>query len=453
MSKIDFSKLKNNLSNPDILITDLTEYEQYFHDATEDSGQPLAVLFANCDSDIVELIKFCHIEKLSLIPRGAGTGLSGGCVPSQGSIVLSTERMLKIEIDKIKNIAFCGPGIITKDLQDEASKAGLAYPPDPASYEESTLGGNVAENAGGLRCKRFGVTKDYVIGLKGILSDGQEFSTGIYNDNYGFNIGDIFIASEGTLCVITEIAVRLIQATKPGNTLLAAFNSPKDGAKAVSQIVMSGIIPTVLEYLDGDAAACSNEYEKSDFLDNAEAILLIETSDKDIPDQTEKIKAICNINNSRYLRIEEDVKKAEVLWKVRRNISHAMKALAKIRVSEDVAVPISKFPEIVDYVRQLNEESKIRINCYGHAGDGNLHVNLMGMKGTDSERKTIEKHIEQVMKKTIKLGGTISGEHGVGLAKKKYIGLEFDKSTILYMLKFKEIFDPANIFNPGKIFP
>jgi len=452
MNKINFSKIQKRISNPDILVTDLSEYEKYFHDATEESGTPIAILFAESDNDIIEAIIFCNEMSLSIVPRGAGTGLSGGCVPSQGSIVLSTERMQRLEINPERKIAFCGPGIITKTLQDKANELGLAYPPDPASYEESTLGGNVAENAGGLRCKRFGVTKDYVIGLKGILADGKRFSTGIYSERNGFNIGDIFIASEGTLCVITEIAVRLIQATKPGNTLLAAFDSPKDGAKAVSQIVRSGIIPSVLEYIDGDAASCANEYEKSESLDNAEAILLIETSDFDISNQTEKIRDICQNNQSKYLRIEEDIQKAESLWKVRRNISKAMKALAKIRISEDIAVPISKFPDIIDYVRYLNERSTIRINCYGHAGDGNLHVNLMGMKGTDAERETIEKLVEKVMIKTIQLGGTISGEHGIGLAKRKYINLEFDKSTIKTMLKYKEIFDPSSIFNPGKIF-
>lgn len=453
MSKVDFLKLQNKLSNPELLITNFTKYEQYFHDATEDSSVPEAILFAECDNDIIEIIKFCKKQKISIVPRGAGTGLSGGCVPSINSIVLSTERMQKLRIDTDKDIAYCGPGVITKVLQDKANKVGLAYPPDPASYEESTLGGNVAENAGGLRCKRFGVTKDYVIELKGILADGKKFSTGIYNGNSGFNIGDIFIASEGTLCVITEIAVRLIDTTSPGNTLLIAFNSPKDGANAVSQIIMSGIIPNVLEYIDGDAIACSNEYEKSNFLDNAETILLIETSDIDIKDQTEKIKIICQNNNSKFMRIEKDNQKAESLWIVRRNISNAMKALAKIRVSEDVAVPISKFPDIIDYVRKLNERSSIRINCYGHAGDGNLHVNLMGMNGTDTELEAIEKHVEQIMKMTIQLGGTISGEHGIGLAKRKYINLEFDKSTISYMLKLKEIFDPYNVLNPGKIFP
>ena len=453
MSNINFLSLKNKLNIPNSLVTDLSQYQSYFHDATEDSGIPEAILFSENDGDIIETLKFCLEQKLSVIPRGAGTGLSGGCVPTQRSIVLSTEKMQKLEIDQKNRIALCGPGVITKNLQDKASEVGLAYPPDPASYEESTLGGNVAENAGGLRCKRFGVTKDYVIGLRGILADGNDFSTGIYNKDNGFNMGDVFIASEGTLCIITEIAVRLIDAVLSGNTLLAAFDSPKDGARAVSQIVMSGIIPTVLEYIDGDAAACVNEYEKTDFLDNAKAILLIETSNSDISGQTALIRRICNNNNSKYLRIEEDSQKAESLWKVRRNISKAMKALGKIRVSEDVAVPISKFPEIVDFVRELNAISSIRINCYGHAGDGNLHVNMMGMNGTETEGEEIEKNVEQVMIRTIQLGGTISGEHGIGLAKRRFIGLEFDKSTILYMLKFKEIFDPVNILNPGKIFP
>jgi len=452
MHEPDFQQLQLRLSRPDILVTDLADYEAYCHDATDDTGCPGAIVFAESEHDVVECVRFCASQGLSLVPRGAGTGLSGGCVPSDGSLVLSTERMVRLEIDRERRVAVCGPGVITKTLQDEAARLGLAYPPDPASYDQSTLGGNVAENAGGLRCKRFGVTKDYVIGLRAVTSDGRPLQTGSYTGNRGFNLTDLLLGSEGTLAIITEIMVRLIPAVGRGHTLLVALNSAEQAAQTVADITGAGIIPTVLEYVDGDASAAANAYRRSEGIDRAAAVLLIETTEHDPVAQTETIRAICARNQASYVRVETDQEKAETLWDVRRNVSTALKEMAAVRISEDVAVPNSKFPALVAFVSQLNAESPLRINSYGHAGDGNLHVNFISMTGSEEDRRETEMQIARLMRRTLELGGTLSGEHGIGLAKKRYLDLEFDPVTLRLMQDVKSVFDATGLLNPGKIF-
>lgn len=444
----DLSQLKNIL-NPEKVITDMTDYDDYCHDATPEYNIPIAIVFAEDENDIKETVKFCNKNSVPIVVRGAGTGLSGGCVPSDGSIILSLEKMIGLKIDSKNKIAFAQPGVITKTIMDGAEKYNLSYPPDPASYDESTIGGNIAENAGGLRCKRYGVTRDYVLGLKGITAVGEIIETGIYNSNKGFQFSDLITGSEGTLLIIYEIALKLIDRINEDNmTILVAFDKPKDAAQAVTEINLSGINTNIMEFLDGDAADCSNRYEKNEGLDNIAAILLLEINQID----TDRISLICSKNNCSYFKKESEPSRTDTLWKIRRNLSKAVKEMAKVRISEDVAVPNSKFPVLVDFVAQMNKNSDLRINSFGHAGDGNLHVNFLGMTGEQKELDEIERHIEVLLKKTIELGGTLTGEHGIGLAKKKYMNLEFDKSTIRYMLKLKSIFDPNNLLNPDKIF-
>ncbi len=452
-SLTDFSSLGRALSNPSRLVTEVADYQDYYHDATPESGEPEAILFAESETDILEAVRFCTTHRIPIVPRGAGTGLSGGAVPVTPSLVLSTERMNHLRIDPRNSIAYCGPGVITKHLLDAAAEYGLTYPPDPASYEESTLGGNVAENAGGLRCKRFGVTRDYVIGLKAVTIDGRLISTGVYVSESGFGFGDILVGSEGTLAIITEIAVRLIPIPTPGTTILVAFDSPKNAAQTVTDITRAGIIPTVLEYIDGDAAACSNQYEPAEGLDKAAAILLIETPGEQKESIAAQIGEICEANVCSYIRAESDPARAELMWKVRRNISKAVKSMAKIRISEDVAVPNSQFPVLIEFVGRLNANSPLRINSYGHAGDGNLHVNFMAMAGGKSEQRLIDELVPVLLRKAIDLGGTLSGEHGIGLAKQKYLDFEFDRPTLAAMESFKTTFDSSGLLNPQKIFP
>ncbi len=434
------------------LITDLTEYQQYLTDATGEDGQAIALFFPSNEEDIKTVLSRCCQLEMPIVPRGAGTGLSGGCIPHNNALVLSTERMTRLTVDPDRQIAYCGPGVITKQLQDEVTKHRLAYPPDPASYEESTLGGNVAENAGGLRCVRFGVTRDYIIGLKAVTINGLSFSTGIYNNNESFNLGDLIIGSEGTLAVITEIAVRLIPAVTTGTLMMITFDLAQKAAQTVTDITRAGIVPSVLEYLDGDAAACSNEYEQSDMLEDSAAILIIET-DSAKSDRQTKVENICRKNGAVAIHSESDQHQADSIWKVRRNISKAVSAMTNLRISEDVAVPNSKLPELVAYVDRLNTTSPLRINCFGHAGDGNLHINFLAVHGTKEEEKAMDIQIPEILNKALALGGTLSGEHGIGSAKRKYIDKEFDQPTLHLMTKIKDIFDPEKRLNPNKIFP
>ncbi|UCD63954.1 MAG: FAD-binding protein [Candidatus Zixiibacteriota bacterium] len=446
-------ELSARLSRPELLVTDFSDYEAYLHDATNDRGKPGALVFAETEGDVAAAVDFCRAHSLALVPRGAGTGLSGGCVPAEGSLVLSTERMRRLTIDRESRTALCGPGVITKELLDKAAEFGLTYPPDPASYDESTLGGNVAENAGGLRCLRFGVTRDYVIGLRGVTVSGERMATGVLSKSKGFNLGDVLIGSEGTLLIITEIAVRLIPTPRVGDTILAAFGDPVDAARTVRDITRSGMVPTVLEYLDGDAAECSNKYEKTEGVERAAAILLVETPAENRQALTAAVRSFCRKNSCSHLRVESDENRVEQLWRIRRNLSNAVKEMATVRVSEDVAVPISKFPVLIDFVAEMNRTSPLRINAFGHAGDGNLHVNFLSMTGEDKDYQIMEQDIARLLKRTVELGGTLSGEHGVGLAKRRYLPLEFDGPTLDGMKRIKFIFDPQNLLNPGKIFP
>ncbi len=427
--------------------------DEYLRDATEERGEPSALVMAATEADVRAAVRFAGEHNLTIVPRGAGTGLSGGCVPTPGCLLLSTERIDNIDIDTNSRTAVCGPGASTNDLLTIAGQLGLTYPPDPASYEESTLGGNVAENAGGLRCKRFGVTRDYVVGLRAVTIDNQIINTGMLAESdIGFNLADLLIGSEGTLAVITEIALRLTPQITRGTTMLVTFDKPKDAASAVTALNTSGITLTVMEFLDGDAAACSNEYEKTEGLDKAAAMLLLETVAETAERDVERIREICKANHCSYLRVAEDEAEVDSLWRVRRNLSKACKALSKVRISEDVAVPNSRFPELVSFVAELNGASPLRINSYGHAGDGNLHVNFMSHTGSDDDHERMEREIETVLKKAIELGGTLSGEHGIGTAKRRFLHLEFDPSTLAAMKAVKEVFDPSGQLNPDKIF-
>lgn len=452
MSNVQFRELSAVLNDKSALQTDFTQFPKYLKDATEMTGESEALVFAETEEDVIKTINFARKNGLSIVPRGAGTGLSGGCVPNKGSLVLSTERINHLKIDSSKKTATVGPGVITKQIQEEAAKFGLSYPPDPASIAESTIGGNVAEGAGGLRCKRFGVTKDYVLGIKGVAAQGEIVRTGCYSNESGFNLNDLFGASEGTLVIITEITLRLIEIVPSGDTFLVAFDHPRHAAQTVSDITGAGIIPNVMEYLDGDAAECSNKYEKTEGLDKVAAILLIESTKESGQKQVEQIKSFCQRNQCSFSRHESDPKRAEQLWKIRRNLSKAAKQMSRIRISEDVAVPISKFPELIEFVSYMNTTSQLRINSFGHAGDGNLHVNFLSDDDSKSGRELIEREIERLLHKTVELGGTLTGEHGIGLAKRRYLSLEFDRTTINYMHRLKQVFDPENLLNPGKIF-
>ena len=448
-----FSELRKRLEAPESLIEEFTGLSDYFHDATQHSAEPAALLIAESVEDVLETVRFCREHAIPITTRGAGTGLSGGCVASPGALLLSTERLDAIDIDPTGRIAVCGPGVITKDLQDLAATFDLTYPPDPASYTESTLGGNVAEGAGGLRCRKFGVTKDYVIGLELVTANAELIRTGWFSGKRGLNIGDLIIASEGTLAIITSIALRLTTIPPRGVTILAGFGTMPDAAQTVSDITAAGITPAVLEFVDGDAIACVNSYTGTGALDRVAALLLIETGGERATSEQAAIESICRKNHVGHLRTEPDPVKAEALWTVRRTVSTAVRSISRYAVSEDVVVPVSQFPALVRFVAEENAASPLRINSFGHAGDGNLHVYYISADGSEQDLILIDKGIERLLRKTVELGGTITGEHGIGLAKRQFLALEFDAPTLAAMRMFKDIFDPHHLLNPDKLFP
>ncbi len=433
------------------LILDVDRLPGYFHDVSEINARPDAIFFAETEPEVIAIINLCRKSKIPIVFRGAGTGYTGGAVPSPSCLVLSLEKLRKLKIEPEKYQAFCGPGLITKELMDKAAEFSLFYPPDPASYDESTLGGNVAENAGGLHCKKYGVTKDYIIGLRAVTIEGELLKTGVYSDRDLLDITGIIIGSEGLLAAVTEIAVRLIDVPKTGATILAAFGSPENAARTVSQVTDEGIVPSVMEYMDGDAVQASNRYEHSLEIDQAGAILLFETSGENADKQSKRIYEICREHNAGHLKKEDNPAAAENLWKIRRNLSKAVKASAREKIAEDVCVPPSKLPELVAFVAQLNQEYPIRVNSYGHAGDGNLHVNFL-IENVPVDSALIDEGVKRLFEKTLELGGTLTGEHGIGLTKKRFLHLEFDSPTLRCMKRIKNVFDPAHLLNPGKMF-
>ena len=447
---LNFDGLRDKFGDRLVLETD--SFTEYFRDASEITVKAPAIIFPDTEEEVIQINKYCRESNIPIVFRGSGTGYTGGAVPVPDCLILSLEHLKKLEVDPAGKRAFCGPGIITINVMKAAEKHNLFYPPDPASYDESTLGGNVAECAGGLHCKKYGVTKDYIIGLRAVTIDGALIKTGIYSESDLFDLSGIIIGSEGLLAAITEIAVRLIDLPPFGPTILAAFGRSNDAARFVADITLRGIVPSVMEYMDGDSVRCSNSYEKSIEIEDAAAILLIETSGRNCGREADEIENICRQYDAIYLKREDDRDRAEHLWKIRRNLSKAVKESARHKISEDVCVPPSKLPELVDFVARLNEESPVRINSYGHAGDGNLHVNFLAASDENDELALIDRDIKRLFEKTLCLGGTLTGEHGIGLTKKDFLHLEFNSATIDHMLKVKQVFDHDFLLNPGKMF-
>jgi len=362
-----------------------------------------------------------------------------------------------LSVNKEKMYAVVEPGVVTQNFFDEMEKFGLFYPPDPSSLKTSTLGGNVAECAGGLRGRKYGVTKNYVLGLEFVLYNGDIIRTGVLSQNgdSGYDLDGILIGSEGTLALITKIALRLLKRPAYEETILAGFNQMEDAAKVVAEITASGITPSILEFIDGDTLACVLEFIQTDRVEKAAAVLLIETDGEkeQAHKEAEEIIKICQKNNAKSLRFADTQEEKDNLWKIRRSVSASLLRIAPTKVNEDVCVPPSQLPELVRGIKKLSKDYNVQINTFGHAGDGNLHVNFMTDSRDKEKMHRVEQGVEKLFDLTLRLGGTLSGEHGIGTTKAKFMEKEVGKSGIEFMKKVKQAFDPDGIINPGKIFP
>jgi len=429
----------------------------YGFDASGLDAAPSAVVWPRSVDDVVKILGFAYANDIPVIPRGAGSGMTGGSVPSKGAVVLSLERMNKIlDIDKENMSVLVEPGVINGKLQRELERQKLFYPPDPASMNFCTIGGNVAENSGGPRAIKYGVTRDYVMGIEAVLPDGRIINTGVKTAKgvVGYDLTRLIVGSEGTLAVVTKVRLRVLPLPEDVITLLALFNDTGKAGEAVRLILAQRIIPRTLEFLDSGAINAVENYKPTGIPKDAEALLLIELDGhpQTITKEAEKISELIGRLQGEVTMAEDETAR-EKIWEARRAVSPALYHLKPGKINEDIVVPRSRIPEMLNILKRLSEETGITIVNFGHAGDGNIHVNIMIDKKNKEEFEKAQDLVKEIFRATLELGGTISGEHGVGLTKSAYISMEIPPSELDLMKKIKAVFDPKNILNPGKIFP
>lgn len=443
----------------DIGVEHSTEPEDlicYGFDASGLEEAPGAVVWPKDSGEASKTVRYAREKKLSVTPRGAGTGMTGGAVPSGGAIVLSTERMNRIvEVDEENLSVLVEPGVINGALQAELEKRGLFYPPDPASMNFCTLGGNVAENAGGPRAVKYGVTRDYVMGLEAVLPDGSVIETGVRTRKgvVGYDLTGLLVGSEGTLAVLTKIRLRCLPLPEEVLTLVALFADLEASGRAVSGITRAGIVPRTLEFMDSEAISAVEKFKPCGLPKGIEALLLIEFDGrKEAVRKEAEIAADVCLGIGASVQTASGEAERNRLWEARRAVSPALFHISPAKMGEDIVVPGSRIPEMLVALRRLSVESGIKIVNFGHAGDGNIHVNIMADRKNKEELLRAEALIGKIFEKVLELGGTLSGEHGVGLTKSAYIGMEIRKRELETMKGIKRLFDPEGILNPGKIF-
>ncbi len=430
----------------------------YSFDATPIFQQlPEAIVFPTDEEQISKILILANEEKFNVVPRGAGTGLSGGAVPVENCVVVVMTRWNRIlEIDTNNLTASVQPGVVTAQLQKEIEKFGLFYPPDPGSMNVCTLGGNVANNAGGLRGLKYGVTKNYVLGTEMILPNGDLLKTGGKNmkDVAGYNLKDFIIGSEGTLGIITKILLKIIPLPSKTITMLAYFDKLNDSAKSVSDIISAHIVPSMMEFLDNTTINCVEDYTHIGLPRNSEAILLIEVDGKgsSVDEDSETIKNILKKNNASFVKTAANEIEALTLKTARRSAFSALARRRPTTILEDATVPRSELPVMIEKVNEAARKFNLTFGNFGHAGDGNLHPTCLTDERDQNEINKAHKAFEFIFNEAIKLGGTITGEHGTGLAKKQFLEQVAGIPGIEMMKKIKSIIDENNILNPGKIF-
>ncbi len=441
------------------VLTEEADLIAYSIDGTWIERRPLVVVLPASAEEVSKILLLANRELLVVAPRGSASGLSGGSVPLGGGIALSMTRMNRIlEIDRANLVVVVEPGVITATLQTEVEKAGLFYPPDPSSLNISAIGGNVAENAGGARCLKYGVTADYVMGLQVVLPTGEIIRTGgrMVKNVTGYNLRQLFTGAEGTLGVITEVTLKLLPLPKYRLTALATFERLDDAIHTVTAVMDSGVLPASIELMDQITVQCVEDLLHIGLPTDAEALLLFAFDgnyEQVVYSELEAVSLLCSSNGARSVQTARTIQESDRLWQARRSISPALARRKPNKLGEDISVPRSAVPEIIRQVRAIATKYDLLIPVFGHAGDGNLHPNILCNRRDPIEMQRVRAAAAEIFAAAIACGGTLSGEHGIGLLKKEFMEQDLGHNTIEAMKKIKLALDPNNILNPGKIFP
>jgi glycolate oxidase len=448
---VDLVETLRSIAGAEHVLTGLGA-DEYGHDATfMEHGLLCVVRPANTD-EVSRVVRACAERSTPIVARGAGTSLVGGPVPLEGGVVVSLERLKKLEIDAANTVAVAGPGVITADLDRAAGEHGLMYPPDPASIEISSIGGNVACNSGGMRCVKYGVTADYVTGLTVVLADGNVLELGgkLRKRSSGYRLVQLFVGSEGTLGIVTEIVVKLIPLPRCRATAMVGFRTIEDAGAAVARALGAGHFPTAIELLDRASLELVEDKLPPGFAPELEAVLIVEMDGSDEEFVQLELMRMVEVLDGVDNRIAQSSLERDRLWDARRSFGKVLMSMPKNFFAEDVAVPISAIPEMVRRVHALAVRTGLRIATVGHAGDGNLHPTFLF---TDDQRPMISAAAAQIFRDALELGGSISAEHGLGALKRDYAAVEHGTLALGLMRQIKQAFDPKGLLNPRKVFP
>ena len=430
----------------------------YSYDATRTRFEPEAVVFPRNEADVSAILKYCNEHQIVITPRGAGSGFTGGALPAQGGITLGMEKHMNkiLEIDMENMVAVVQPGVINMDLQKAVEQVGLFYPPDPASEEYSTIGGNVSENAGGMRAAKYGITKDYVMALRAVRANGDIIRAGkrTIKDVAGYNIAGILIASEGTLAVITEITVKLIPKPKFTKAYMGIFPSVDNAMNAVFKSLAAGANPVAMEFMDDLVVQALKEKLGVKLPEDAGALLIGDVDGNVIEEvefQLETLERSFKENGAQDFIVAHNAEERNKLWYARRNASPSITIFGSKKLNEDISVPRSMLPEALERIYAIGDKYGFKVPCFGHAGDGNIHVNVM-VDGSD-EQQLHDGHqaIEEIFELVVEMGGTLSGEHGIGTSKAPFMNIAFNELELDLFKSIKQAFDPNNILTPGKM--
>lgn len=456
MNRSALSSLETILGK-DHLLTAPEDRIGYSYDASGQTTLPDAVLFPHTADQVSAILKIANRHNIPVVPRGAGSGLTGGALPCSKGIVLAMDRfdaILDLDTDNFQVIV--QPGVVTSAIHRAVEKEGLFYPPDPASQDFSTIGGNIAENAGGMRAVKYGVTKDYVMGLEVVLADGEIVHTGskCIKDVVGYDMTRLFVGSEGTLGIVTQAILKLIPLPRAKLTLTASFASLEKAAETVPALLKSGIIPTTLEYVDKNCIKALERYMETGLPTGSEAMLLIEVdgTKEETCKAMDQVRQVVKETGATGIRVAETQADQDRLWSLRRSIHASLQLLKPEWLEEDVAVPIARIPRFIRKLDTIARQRNLLVASFGHAGDGNIHLSF-AEKGDRQDKDRLEQARAEILRAAIDLEGRIAAEHGIGIAKREKIGWNLDPATLGLMVRLKRMLDPNNILNPGKVFP